>query len=416
MNEITLTEFAEIFKYIVKNNAKLSEQGKKTTAIGCTSAPGIGKTSIVRQVAAELNMTCVVLRLAQIEEVGDICGFPIKEFKINLAKEDGTWESKWVPSDLLANYMQLPCTDYQFTGESRMGYAPPAWLPREENPNGTIIFLDDFNRCNSMIQGAVMELINEGTYVSWSLPKNTTIALSRNPDDGNYSVQSEDSALLSRYIDFNIKFDINAFAEWAENYGLDGKAINFAIYYESELFDPSNTRHLTTINPRSYTTFCNAIAGIDDWSDPSSLALILNIAKGCFHDTDNIVGALFTNFIANKLDKLVSPEDMLLQGWDTVSKKIERCVWDGEQYHPEIAAVLHTRLLNYAMKYFETKGSKANVVQDRLLELVENADDPKEKTLFSEDLLFSVIKTLIAKYPGKTNKLLLNPQIRKKVL
>ena len=88
MNEITLKEFADIFKYIVKNNRHLAEQGKKTTAIGCTSAPGIGKTSIVRQVAEELGMTCVVLRLAQVEEVGDICGFPIKEFKINLAKED----------------------------------------------------------------------------------------------------------------------------------------------------------------------------------------------------------------------------------------------------------------------------------------------------------------------------------------
>lgn len=192
--------------------------------------------------------------------------------------------------------------------------------------------------------------------------------------------------------------------------------INFAIYYETELFDPTHKNHLTTINPRSYTTFCNAISGIKDWSDPTSLALILNISKGCFHDEDNIVGSLFTNFIANKLDKLVSPEDMLLQSWDTVSKKIEKCVYDGEVYHPEIAAVLHTRLLNYAQKYFDTKGSKASVVQERLLELVENSDDPNEKTLFSEDLLFSVIKTLIAKYPGKTNKLLLNPQVRKKVL
>jgi hypothetical protein len=173
---------------------------------------------------------------------------------------------------------------------------------------------------------------------------------------------------------------------------------------------------LDTINPRSYTTFCNAISGIKDWSNPTSLGLILNISKGCFHDEDNIVGGLFTNFIANKLDKLVSPEDMLLQGWDTVSKKIESCVYDGDQYHPEIAAVLHTRLLNYAMKYFDTKGSKASVVQDRLIEFVENNDNPKEKTLLSEDLLFNIIKTLIAKYPAKTNKLLLNPQVRKKVL
>lgn len=62
MNEITLKEFADIFKYIVKNNARLAEEGKKTTAIGCTSAPGIGKTSIVRQVADELGMTCEIGR------------------------------------------------------------------------------------------------------------------------------------------------------------------------------------------------------------------------------------------------------------------------------------------------------------------------------------------------------------------
>ena len=415
MNEITLKEFADIFKYIVKNNAKLAEQGKKTTAIGCTSAPGIGKTSIVRQVADELGMTCVVLRLAQVEEVGDICGFPIKEFKINLAKEDGTWESKWVPSDLLANYMQLPCTDYQFTGESRMGYAPPAWLPREENPNGTIIFLDDFNRCNTMIQGAVMELINEGTYVSWSLPKNTTIALSRNPDDGNYSVQSEDSALLSRYIDFNIKFNIDAFAEWAENYGLDGKAINFAIYYENELFDPNNKNHLTTINPRSYTTFTNIISGIENWDKPESLALILNISKGCFHDPNNVVGSLFTSFIANKLDKLVTPEDMLMKKWDTVKEDIERCVYEKDDYHPEIAAVLNTRLLNYSVNYLKD-GNKADVVCNRLLDLIDNSNSSTDRHLFSEDLIFSIIKTIVAKFPAKTNKLLLNPAVRKKIL
>lgn len=71
MNEITLKEFSEIFKYIIENNKRLESEGKKTTAIGLTSAPGIGKTMTVRQLAQELGMTCVTIRLSQIEEVGD---------------------------------------------------------------------------------------------------------------------------------------------------------------------------------------------------------------------------------------------------------------------------------------------------------------------------------------------------------
>lgn len=409
MNEITLKEFSEIFKYIIENNKRLESEGKKTTAIGLTSAPGIGKTMTVRQLAQELGMTCVVVRLSQIEEIGDISGYPIKEYE---AIANG--ESKWISHDVLQ--ATVDCKEYEFTGRSRMSYAPPAWLPREENPNGTIVFLDDFNRCNSLIINTVMEIINEGKYISWELPKYTTIALSSNPDDGQNNVVSMDSAILSRYIDFNIRFDIDNFAEWAENYGLDDRAINFAIYYANELFDPSNSNHLDTINPRSYTTFANAISGIQDWNKPDSLALILNIAKGCFHDEENYVGGLFTSFIANKLDKLISPEDLLLQKWDTVQPKIEKCVYDGNDYHPEIAAVLSTRLLNYSCKHLSTKGAKSQPVQERLVELVENSNDKDEKMLFSEDLLFNVIKTVVAKYPSQTNKLLMNPQIRKKII
>ena len=71
-----------------------------------------------------------------------------------------------------------------------------------------------------------------------------------------------DSAFLSRYVDFNIKFDINGFAEWAESYGMENRCQNFALYYSSELFDPNHPNHLDTINPRSYTTFTNIISGI----------------------------------------------------------------------------------------------------------------------------------------------------------
>ena len=141
--------------------------------------------------------------------------------------------------------------------------------------------------------------------------------------------------------------------------------------------------------------------------------MILNISKGCFTDKDNIIGHLFTTFIANKLDKLISPEDMLLKPWTTIKSQIKKCVYDESgQYRPDIASVLHTRLLNYSMYYFSQPKAKTDIVQDRLLELI---DAGEEEMLFSEDLLFDIIRTLMKHFPTRTNKFMLNKKIRDKV-
>ena len=42
MNEITLNEFKEIFKFIIENNRRLEDEGRKTTAVGLTGLPGLG--------------------------------------------------------------------------------------------------------------------------------------------------------------------------------------------------------------------------------------------------------------------------------------------------------------------------------------------------------------------------------------
>lgn len=213
-----------------------------------------------------------------------------------------------------------------------------------------------------------------------------------------------------RFINFNLKLDVRDWATWAEFNNVDSRAINFCLLYGDEIFKKHNG--VQTINPRAYTTFCKAISGINDWEDEKSLTLILNISKGCFlNDSDNVVGTLFTTFISQRLDKLIQPKDMLLQKWDTVEPKIFDCVHDGDKFKPEIASILAIRLLNYILYYFSQKGVKESVVQDRLLEFVNN-----DRKLFSDDLLFHIIKTVISKYPARTNKLLLNADIRNKVI
>lgn len=406
LNEMTLKEFSEIFKYLLENNKNLQNEGKTPVAIGLEGAAGIGKTSIIQEVADELGMTLCKLNLAQLEEVGDLTGFPIKEVKVIGVNENGEEFQRWYPENLLAT---VP-SNMTITSNIRMGYATPSWLPSEENPNGTILLLDDYTRASQLFMQATMELINEGKYISWSLPSNTTIVLTSNPDDGEFQVSSLDSAQKTRFINFNVKLCIDDWATWAEFAQIDGRCINFCLSYGHELFKKHNG--IQTINPRAYTTFCKAISGVKDWQNEKSLGLILNISKGCFlNDKDNVVGTMFTTFVSQKLDKLISPKDMLLESWKTVEPKIRDCVFDGDKYRPEIASILATRLLNYIMYYFSQTGYKSSVVNDRLIELLE-----KGKGLLSKDLYFHVVKTVVSRYPKETGKLLLNAEIRKEIV
>lgn len=405
MNEMTLSEFTDVFNYLLDNNKELQENGLTPIAIGLEGEAGIGKTSLVQQVAEKRGMTLCKLNLAQLEETGDLVGYPMKEVQIQWKTKDGTTKTRWWPENLLNKVPQ----GVTVTSNTRMGYATPAWLPREDNPNGTILCLDDYSRANPLFMQATMELINEGKYISWNLPKNTTIVLTSNPDDGSYSVSALDNAQKTRYVNFNLKLNVNDWASWAEFNNVDSRCINFELLYGEEIFKKHNG--VQTINPRSYTTFCKAISGIKNWDADNSLALILNIAKGCFlSDKDNVVGTLFTTFIAQKLDKLVSPQDMLSQKWETVEPKIWDCVYDGDRHKPEIASILAIRLLNHIMYYFSQKGSKEDVVQNRLLEFIDNP-----RRLFSDDLMFHIIKTVMAKYPARTTKLMLNSKIRNKI-
>ena len=406
LNEMTIGEFTDVFNYLLDNNRQLEEKGLTPIAIGLEGEAGIGKTAVVEQVAHKRGMTYCKISLSQLEEVGDLVGFPIKEILLQWKTKDGQIKTRWWPESLID---KVP-SNVQVTSTTRMAYAPPAWVPREENPNGVIVLLDDFSRANPLFMQATMELINTASYMSWSLPKNTSIVLTSNPDDGSYSVSQLDNAQKTRFVNFNLKLNVSDWASWAEFNNIDSRCINFELLYGNEIFKKHNG--VQTINPRAYTTFCKAISGIKDWNDDNSLALILNISKGCFlNDNDNVVGTLFTTFIAQKLDKLIQPKDMLMQKWETVEPKIHSCVYDGEQFKPEIASILAIRLLNYMLYYFSQSGVKESVVQDRLLDFIDN-----KRKLFSDDLLFHVIKTVIAKYPAKTTKLMLNSRIRNKIV
>lgn len=402
MKEITLNDFKGILNYLLDNNSRLEKEGKTPIAIGLEADAGIGKTSIVEQVAVERGMTYIKLNLAELEEVGDLTGFPIKEF---LVERDGTRE--WIVEQLITYYMS---EGWQLKGNTRLSYAQPAWLPEEVNEKGCILNLDDYSRAPQIFMQATMELINTGRYISWKLPKNTTVVLTSNPDNGDYNVSALDSAQKTRFLNFNVKFDLDAWALWAEKYGLDSRAINFALAYP-EIFTMKSTEGGQVANARSFTMFCNAISSIPDWEATSNLAIILNISKGSFNDQKNEVGNLFTMFIKRKLDKMVSPDKILFdEDWSKIEKDIVACNYKGAEFQTPVASILSTRILNKVRSFLDEGGSIKSIEQ-RLEQIITS-----DKKLFSEDMTFFLLKTIVSEYPKKAERLLLNKTFRAKMV
>jgi len=407
---ITLSELENVINYILDNNKELVKRGLPKTTINVEGEAGLGKTEVIMQIAERRGMKCTKVNLAQCEELGDILGIPVKQYL--MYSPDGNSEL-WVPDKMVDHMVNL---GYKVcdTCESKMGYSIPHWVPQDDSE--AILLIDDYTRGNQRFIQAIMELISRGEYLSWKLPDNCQIIMTSNPDSGDYNLQSTiDNAQRTRFIQFEVEFDARVWAKWAEEAGIDSRCINFVLLYP-ELFKKKNNQ-VSVINARSLVMFFNSLASLADFSSMESMAMINLLSKGCFPDQDNIVGNLFVLFINNKLDKLISPHDMLTRSWDYVEEKLKDCIYDGDNYKASISSTLTLRLINYIEVFLskednDTTKDKFELVCKRIEELCLE----EGKVLLTEDLIFNLIKKLNAKYKRKFTKLLINPEIRDKIL
>lgn len=396
---MNLEEIKDTLNYLLDNNLKLVEKGFNKIAINLIGAAGCGKTSIVQQIAEERGAGYKRLNLSELEEVGDLVGSPIREY---IMHKNG--EERWVSEKIVDRYLSMGWELCEYC-EPRMSYATPSWVPKDPDQE-FILNLDDYTRATSLFMQAIMSLIQFGEYISWKLPKKCFLILTSNPDDGNYNVSELDAAQNSRMINFNVDFDIDVFGKWMNKVGIRSECQNFA------LLSPEIFNRNAIINARSYTMFANAISGFENYDDIATLEKISAIAKGCFND--EYVSDLFIQFVHNKLDKLISPEEMIKGTWETVQKKLTDNIYRDDKYDAAVASVLTMRLVNYIDTYFtkSLEKNKSEKVIDRLVEICTKSD----KMLLSEDLIYKLIKTLNAKYPTRCSKIMQYPEIRNKML
>lgn len=395
MVTLNAKELKEVLNHVIETNKKLQKAGKFPNAVEIKGESGIGKTSIPLEIAKENNIPFVKLNLAQMDELGDLVGYPTKEFKIIGRRKDGENVidiEKWIDESSISYFVEK---GWKLTGDSRMGYAVPEWIQGKDE--GGILLLDDWNRADQRFTQATMELIDRQSYVSWTLPKGWTIILTANPDDGNYQVNTQDSAQRTRYFSFNLLFDAALWGEWADKNNVDGRCINF-LMMNKELVN-RNT------NARAITKFFNSISTMDDFSKTENLVMIQLLGES---SVGTEFATVFTTFINNRLDKLVTPQEIMELPEDDVKNVLNNAIGTGSQKRSDISGILVFRLINYIGKLVkENKIGKNELLRIKLL--LSGTD------IIPNDQKYLLINKIYSFSKAKFNKLLIDPAIAKMI-
>jgi len=377
---LNANELKQFLTHIIENNRFIQEQSKIPVSIEVIGESGIGKTSSIIQLAKELKLNFVKLNLSQIEEIGDLVGFPIRQFEVSNSKE-----TIWIDENSYDEYLKL---DYKPTGQNRMSYCPPEWISGKES--GGILLLDDWNRADTRFIQAVMELIDRQQYISWTLPKDWHIILTANPDNGDYLVSSIDNAQKTRFITVHLKYDVDCWAKWAEENYIDGRCINFMLLHPELVTNE--------VNSRSVSMFFNSISSIKNFDN--QLPLIQMIGEGSVGPE---FSSMFTMFINNKLDKMISPQNIIEQDEKYVLNILKSIVGKDDNYRADLASTLSTRIINYLDIF-----SKSNPIDKEIINRISTIVNEK---IFTNDICYNMVKAIYNNNPGKFKSMMLDKNL-----
>jgi hypothetical protein len=269
-----------------------------------------------------------------------------------------------------------------------MSYCAPEWISGKGK--GGILLLDDWNRADIRFIQAIMELIDRQQYISWNLPEDWHIILTANPDNGNYLVSSIDNAQKTRFISVQLKYDVDCWAKWAEGNYIDGRCINFMLLHPELV--------TTEVNSRSISMFFNSISSIKSFEN--SLPLVQMVGEGSVGPE---FSSMFTMFINNKLDKMISPENIMNQDEQYVLNTLKSLTGKEDKYRADIASTLSTRIINF-LDLFAKTNPVDKPITERLSKIV-------NEKIFTTDICYNMVKSVYNNNPSKFKTMMMDKSL-----
>lgn len=156
--------------------------------------PGVGKSSVVAQVAAAHGLDFVDVRLSQLAPT-DLRGLPVPE-----ADGQGGGVSRWYP---------------------------PEFLPRSGRG---VLFLDEVNMAPPTMQGMAQQLILDRRVGSYELPEGWFVWAAGNRKEDRASVFDMPAPLANRFLHLSVRPDFDSWRSYALGRGLHEHVVAFLTF------------------------------------------------------------------------------------------------------------------------------------------------------------------------------------------
>jgi len=233
--------------------------------------PGIGKSEVVAEVAAELGGAVIDLRMAQMEPT-DIRGIPF--YNKDIGKMD------W------AEPVELP--DAEFASQYPI----------------VVLFLDEMNSAPPSVQAAGYQLILNRKVGKYELPENVVIVAAGNRDSDKGVTYRMPMPLANRFVHLEMRPDFTAWQTWAVTKGIHKDVVGYLSFAKQDIYDfDSKSASRAFATPRSWT-FVSDLLNDEDSTDNDTL---FNLVAGAVGD------GLATKFMAHRkvAGRMPAPSDIL---------------------------------------------------------------------------------------------------------
>lgn len=199
--------------------------------------PGIGKSALVEQFAADVALDCVSLLGSQL-----------------------------APEDLIG----VPRIE-----DNRSVFCPPRMIARD---TAYLLFVDELNACSFEVQKAFYSLINDRRLGEYRLPAGSVVVGAGNRAQDQAIVKPMSSALMNRMLHVELKPTVRDWLDWAYGAGIHDRVIRYVETRPDHLhMSPPKTEETFT-TPRSWHILSDSLHAYGATISSEELEIL---AAGC---------------------------------------------------------------------------------------------------------------------------------------
>lgn len=243
---------------------------KSQTPVMLWGPPGIGKSSLIHQIAEELGLQNLDLRLAQLEPT-DLRGVPMPNRETNRADWylPGFWPDS-AEEDTIRTVVTVDDKGKETAKEVK--------VKKGCGVNGPgIVFLDEIEKAPVSVKNASLQLVLDRMVGTYKLPDDWAIVAAGNrEEDGCFSAPLG-SALSNRMIHLEIEADVESWSSWARENDVSEDVIAF-LHLRGDFLYKQTDEHAFP-SPRSWVIASDLIKSVKSQRDQKEM-LTASVGKG----------------------------------------------------------------------------------------------------------------------------------------